>query len=572
MSKRYNHVFSRELAHEYQIPWVEYWTFLQTYADLTTEDGLDLFEDFLQRQSLALCIAEKIDKLEVKSDSEDSFVTANQSSNPMNSSFLNSSLFQSINGSLGQHTALSPQILEENSFLCNGFTSSPINKSTNEMEESLHLPKHNIYDYGKNYMTWSMDSSDFMQDSFHGSASPMSCLTALFSKLSLLDRSIRQKKRSMSCSSCMGERSAHSAQDKNGSKPFNSPPRAMDPISEHFDKSDINKNLEPQDLKAEQSYCNGSIPNRICEDIVEETSSDENTERSDSPVDCGVSLKQEKLDRGNSPLVGTENSTGQDKQMYREKANDSMSSSLTSEGNDTSCSDTELGEKSEPANETEVKTSIEANNDEDECSKDVVKSENETKGETQGNEVDCLTSKFQQAANVTDEGDSELLQTPERKRRISGREKPTYVHLDVVFEMNKNKTPENVFEGLFEAVNERRKSNMNLDNVDFMKYGDEVWNRDFVIDYDLSQIDLHEGLEICAAVAVVPLNMNLQEMKVFPRVPFKLTSCESLNIDDVNFNECAVIVNVKFNFVREQMKQALLVRNCFYLRSYFING
>ncbi|CAC5402979.1 ANKLE2 [Mytilus coruscus] len=36
----------REIAHEYQIPWVEYWSFLQTYADLTTEDGLDLLKIF----------------------------------------------------------------------------------------------------------------------------------------------------------------------------------------------------------------------------------------------------------------------------------------------------------------------------------------------------------------------------------------------------------------------------------------------------------------------------------------------------------------------------------------------
>jgi hypothetical protein len=194
----------------------------------------------------------------------------------------------------------------------------------------------------------------------------------------------------------------------------------------------------------------------------------------------------------------------------------------------------------------------------------------------EGTSVDSLSGKFEQVVSVDEDTDSRIKshceQTPERKRRITSKEKPVFLHLDVVFEMNKNKTPENVFEGLFEAVNERRKSNMNLDEMDFMKYGDDVWSRDFVIDYDLTQSELKEGLEIYATVAVVPLSLNLHEMKVFPRVPFKLTSCEYLKIDDIHFSESTVIVNVKFNFVKEQMKQALLVSNSFQMRSYFING
>ncbi|XP_052077850.1 uncharacterized protein LOC127715730 [Mytilus californianus] len=550
----------REIAHEYQIPWVEYWSFLQTYADLTTEDGLDLFEDFLHRQSLGLCIAEKIDKIEVKSDTEDSFITANQSSNPMNSSFLNSSLFQSINGSLGQRS-ISPQILEENSFLCKGLpkTSSPLN--TSEMEESLHLPKHNIYDYGKNYMTWSMDSSDFMQESFSASSSPMGCLTALFSKLSLLDRSIRQKRRSVSCNSCIGDRSASSPHEKNGSKPYNSPPRGMDPISENYEKRDINKNIELCEKKPEENYCNGSVPNRVCDDIAEENSSDENTDRSQSPASAN------QFEDKNVSL-------------WRDKANDSNSSSLSSlsdEGSKLETCDVDENvqmvendikqEKKDVIIESkfnlEEKVTCEPKND----------SNSKNKGlETGASNVDDLTDKFDQKVCVSDVATSECSQTPERKRRTSGKEKPTYVHLDIVFEMNKNKTPENIFEAMFEAVNERRKSNMNLEEMDFMKFSDDVWNRDFVIDYDLTQSDLREGQEIHATVAVVPLNMNLNEMKVFPRVPFKLTSCEYLNTAEVNFADSIVIVNLKFHFVREQMKQALLVRNCFYQRSYFING
>ena len=590
--------YFRELAHEYQIPWVEYWNFLQTYADLTTEDGLELFEDFLQRQSLGLCIAEKIEKIDLKYDSDESFITANQSSNPMNSSFLNSSLFQSINGSLG-HQSLSPQILEENSFLCNGLTktSSPLNTSTNEMEESLHLPKHNIYDYGKNYMTWSMDSSDFMQESFHASASPMSCLSALFSKLSLLDRSIRQKKRSVSCNSCIGDRSGHNSHEKNVSKPYNSPPRAMEPISENSDKRDINKNIEGSELKSDL-YCNGSVPNRVCEDIAEENSSDENPDRSQSPdviSNKNISLWRDNISiSSSSSSLSEDNNSSSRSEIYDgdvkimsegstdktvQSQNIIVDSKFASEEKkdiENDCSNVmsdlkfELEENTSIESKEGPNTSVKSN----EGPNTSVKSNDVS--DKEGTSVDSLSGKFEQVVSVDEDTDSRIKshceQTPERKRRITSKEKPVFLHLDVVFEMNKNKTPENVFEGLFEAVNERRKSNMNLDEMDFMKYGDDVWSREFVIDYDLTQSELKEGLEIYATVAVVPLSLNLHEMKVFPRVPFKLTSCEYLKIDDIHFSESTVIVNVKFNFVREQMKQALLVSNSFQMRSYFING
>ncbi|KAK3100786.1 hypothetical protein FSP39_025313 [Pinctada imbricata] len=64
----------RELAREMNVPWVEYWDFLQTYADLTTEDGLDLLEEYLQKQSLALCIEEALGKLQLLSNSNHSFM------------------------------------------------------------------------------------------------------------------------------------------------------------------------------------------------------------------------------------------------------------------------------------------------------------------------------------------------------------------------------------------------------------------------------------------------------------------------------------------------------------------
>lgn len=38
----------RELAHEMGYPWAEYWDFLNCFTDLSTEDGLNMLEDYLK--------------------------------------------------------------------------------------------------------------------------------------------------------------------------------------------------------------------------------------------------------------------------------------------------------------------------------------------------------------------------------------------------------------------------------------------------------------------------------------------------------------------------------------------
>ncbi|XP_018604925.1 ankyrin repeat and LEM domain-containing protein 2-like isoform X1 [Scleropages formosus] len=40
----------RELAHELGYPWAEYWEFLDTFINLSTEDGLELLEEYLSRK------------------------------------------------------------------------------------------------------------------------------------------------------------------------------------------------------------------------------------------------------------------------------------------------------------------------------------------------------------------------------------------------------------------------------------------------------------------------------------------------------------------------------------------
>ncbi|KAK3522232.1 hypothetical protein QTP70_034129 [Hemibagrus guttatus] len=52
----------RELAHEMGYPWAEYWDFLNCFTDLSTEDGLSMLEDYLNKS------------IQLKKDTEKSFL------------------------------------------------------------------------------------------------------------------------------------------------------------------------------------------------------------------------------------------------------------------------------------------------------------------------------------------------------------------------------------------------------------------------------------------------------------------------------------------------------------------
>lgn len=43
--------FCRELAHELGYPWAEYWEFLDSFADLSVEEGLSVLEAYLNWRS-----------------------------------------------------------------------------------------------------------------------------------------------------------------------------------------------------------------------------------------------------------------------------------------------------------------------------------------------------------------------------------------------------------------------------------------------------------------------------------------------------------------------------------------
>lgn len=40
----------REIAHDMGHPWAEYWDFLDSFIDLSTEEGLKRLEDYLEKK------------------------------------------------------------------------------------------------------------------------------------------------------------------------------------------------------------------------------------------------------------------------------------------------------------------------------------------------------------------------------------------------------------------------------------------------------------------------------------------------------------------------------------------
>lgn len=60
----------RELAHEMGFPWAEYWDFLNCFTDLSTEHGLRMLEDYLNKS------------IQLKKDTEKSFLHLKSPASP----------------------------------------------------------------------------------------------------------------------------------------------------------------------------------------------------------------------------------------------------------------------------------------------------------------------------------------------------------------------------------------------------------------------------------------------------------------------------------------------------------
>ncbi|OWF45782.1 Ankyrin repeat and LEM domain-containing protein 2 [Mizuhopecten yessoensis] len=527
----------RDLAHQMQIPWLEYWEFLQTYADLSSEDGFDLLEEYFQKQRIALCIADGIEKLDLlamnHANGTGTDIGISQYSNlSWNLLALREEVEKDLESSDHENDFDSIDLDEEilnspkrepqiqNGDACkleNGGGAIATNGTPPSMRSSYLRNTQNLYStpisgesygYGRaGLLSRSMERSDLMfqsTDSMAGNGSPISCLSALFAKLSLLDRS-RSSPRGISkfitCTSCMGNRSQHISSPGDhpmdasyvSTKPYSKVPyfkEANDTYNAHIAAHEGGETANPSNVPV-------SVWKRPPLTKLEREELESEKLRESSAAKADMNWRNSK-----QPSLGSES--------------DSDPSSLTQSHN------SELDESiKELTNNFKKKVELQKEEDVVNQSED-------------GSSID-----WQNASN----------------------------RLNVTLEMDRDKISGIVFESLFETLNERK----NLENVSNYRSAPTQTRRDIVV--DLKEEPLYKRDIIIADVAVIPFHCSVAEMHLFNDIPFKVIHGE-VEMDKSMDMEATLpaIIDVKFNFIGRDVTQALAISNSLKSKMFFIHG
>ncbi|XP_069129755.1 uncharacterized protein [Argopecten irradians] len=521
----------RDLAHQMQVPWLEYWEFLQTYADLSSEDGLDLLEEYFQKQRIALCIADGIEKLDQLAMSHVSG-TGNDIGISQYSNFswnllaLREEVEKDLESSNRENDFDSIDLDEEvfNSpkrepHIQNGGACKLENGVTNgtppSMRSSFLRNNQNLYStpvggdsygYGRaGLLNRSMERSDLMfqsTDSITGSGSPISCLSALFAKLSLLDRSRSSPRgisKFVSCTSCMGNRSQYIASP--GDYPMDASYMSTKPYSKvpYFKEANDTYN---EHIAAHEA---GEVSNQ-----------------NNAPVSVWKRPPLTKLEREALESEKLKESTAANSDMnWRSNKQPSLGSESDPDPSLlTQCSELEDG-INELTNNFKKKI-------------DVKDQENAVDPSEDGSSID-----WQNATN----------------------------RLNVTLEMDRDKISGIVFESLFETLNERK----NLENVSNYRSAPVITRQDIVV--DLKGEQLLKSDTIVADVAVIPFHCSVAEMHLFNDIPFKVIH-DDIEMDKGIDMEASLpaIIDVKFNFIGRDVTQALAIGNSLKSKMFFIHG
>ncbi|XP_061189226.1 ankyrin repeat and LEM domain-containing protein 2-like [Saccostrea echinata] len=577
----------RQLAHDMGIPWVEYWDFLQTYTDMTTDDGLDLLEEYLQKQSLALCIEEALGKLDLLSNSFHSFkynqmdMSISQSKDgggSMNVSWLMSPLAD-IEESLHEQEMvdidkyLHGNIMDQvKNYSSNGaLPNSETMKRSVRIDESFTMPKKNIYDYGRmnRSMEWSMDSSDWSQESFSGILTPMSCLSALFSKLSLLDRSRRQRRLSGSQGclgiSCLGSgypgfvkstRSEHGKIETSGLQSNGAVPHDTDNVKEmqssgcvyirearltadNNNQEDLKNSNTEEYRKTADGFQSTELfvvdDNLNKTTIISAKEPDESTVLVDNVQSCETNIRGET--------------------NWREK---SQTSSSSSQGEEHQAIE-ELLQRASAITESQRQPTDQID--------DLVNQFNE--------KIDFRTSVNSESA-LSNQSERE---TPMPRKRLtfsedkveeqmesSTEEDLESCHLDITLQLDKDRVPSFEFQSMFELLNEKK----TLQNQKDGNTRRVIYSRDIIL--DLAGQNLEDVDSVSLSVAVVPPNSTVAEMAIFSNIPFFVIRGSQYKPGDSFPSKLPAMVDVVFNFVKDSVTSALAVNNKSRGKIYFISG
>ena len=578
----------RELAQDMGILWVEYWDFLQTYTDMTSDDGLDLLEEYLQKQSMALCIEEALGKLDLLSNSLHSFkynqmdMSINQSKDgvcSMNVSWLMSPLTD-IEESMHEqdivdidkylHGNIMDQVKcrSSNGTIPNSDTCAM--KKSVRMEESFTTPKKNIYEYGRMNlsMEWSMDSSDWSQESYTGILTPMSCLSALFSKLSLLDRTRRQSRLSGTPGclsvSCMG--GGYPGIVKSTMHERNK-----------MEASNVQSNgsvVQDREIKGQGNDCvyireAKFRPDNNNRNDLKNSNTEEKKENAEGYKSAELFVVDNNLNTVTSGNIEQTGSTEIDNEGVNEKnftreinwrEKTQTSSISSSEGEPLAVEDCQ----------TEVSVNTETPKEADKQMDDLVDQFCE--------KVELNTSIISNRGSSSFLSDKELQaprkrltfseDTAESKLECSLEESlsSNSCHLDITLQLDKDRVPSFEFQSMYEMLTERKV-------IENQKPGQKkrvIYGRDIIL--DLAGENLEDVDSVVLNVAIVPPNSTVAEMTIFSNIPFFVNRGSQFKPGNSFPSQLPAMVDIVFNFVKDSVTSALAVNNKSRGKIFFISG
>lgn len=540
------------------MPWLEFWDFLQTYADLSSEDGLDLLEEYFQKQKIALCIADGIDKLDMFTRSLGGDLLSISQTGTLSYSLmaLTEEIEKDIKSSesareKNQDIILDnidiPKDITPPQLIKNGGTvlTDKTSNGTPPSMKSSFMKGQNLYSTPvSGWLGRSMERSDIMNQSMEsitGSDSPISCLTGLFAKMSILDRLRSPSSKTSSCGSCMGNRNIFGG--------VTSTDNLMVSSNASFSSFASSKpgSKVPYFKEGMEKYNMYSSTN------------DSTKEGTESQNGVPVSVwKKPLIPRHDIQTLQSnteEESHLVENEIHKNTASESKNSEQKTQENDTTGW---RDNKTESFLSGSDKTRSEYFVDENVMQNKDLDSSNHSELD---DSLDELTNKFKHKIVLKEE---RLKLKDSMCESFTGLEDVdlSYAprHLGIVLEMDRETISATMFEILFETLNELKNSP-----------GAQTDRQDIVIDLK-HQTFSGEEQDMLVDLSIIPFHSSVAEISLFKDIPFKVIPENDCSIEDVELTHLPSMVEVKFNFGKDTLLQALVINDALKSKMFYIHG